>query len=411
MLLAVLNNDTTMFNKIFEAANQFMWNDGTKSYFIWNWPSGGSGAATDADLDIGLSLVFADKLQEKGCWPAYAKGGVTYKTRAMDVIKTIRNKMTAQDYLLPGDNWGGEALNNLNPSYFATAALKVFNLYQSEVNFTPVINNCYKVLAMMPRYSKGQACNWINSGGGRASRGDMAMSNDAIRVPWRIALDALWFNETRAIEYCKNSRGTLTEYANTGKNYLIAQMAHYDESGNAISSTKGSFSEVAMWTCAMLGSKDQAYAQAGLEANIIRKIIGTTADFFGEVSLQDNVFYYKQSIGMLGFALLTGQFPNILADLNASIVSVKQVTSSKGSLAIRFAGKRMMVSTSLRAPSFLTVYSLSGKTVLRSELSYVNKTGGGDYCVEIPGKGMPPAAYVAMAGSGQELQKTILMVP
>ena len=317
MLLAVLMNDQATFNKIFEASNQHMWDNGHKSYFIWNWPGGGSGSATDADLDIGLALVFADELQKKGLWAAYS-GPVSYNARAMDVIKSLRQNMTQNDYLLPGDNWGGDALNNLNPSYFAVAWLKVFNAYQNEVDFTAVINKCYQVLELMPHYNKGQAADWITTNGGRGSRGDRGMGNDAIRTPFRIAMDALWFNEPRAIKYLKNTKLTLSNY-NTSVINLLGQMGLYTEQGTLIGATKAQFHIVAMWASGILGSKDKTYTQPSFQGRLIAQITGTSRDYFGDQALHDHQFYYNQSLAMFGFAAITGQFPNILADMQGPV--------------------------------------------------------------------------------------------
>jgi endo-1,4-beta-D-glucanase Y len=65
LLLALINNDQTTFNKIFAGANQYMWNSSHNSYFNWKIVNGGvsgTGAATDAELDICMALIFADKL-------------------------------------------------------------------------------------------------------------------------------------------------------------------------------------------------------------------------------------------------------------------------------------------------------------------------------------------------------------
>ncbi|MBD3418579.1 MAG: hypothetical protein GF398_00530 [Chitinivibrionales bacterium] len=329
MLLALLNNDQATFNNIFEAANTYMWDNSRKSYFYWEWKNGGKtgqGAATDADLDIGLALVFADALAQKGLWDTYSKNGVTYASRAKEVISSIYNNMTRNGYLLPGDNWGGEAINNLNPSYFATAWLKVFNEYQSDVDFTGVIDKCYDVLEKMPRYAQGQAVDWITPNGQRAGRGGLEMGNDAIRTPWRIAMDALWFNDSRAIAYCKNTKGTLTEYNSSNSiNFLIAQMGLYNEQGQIIPETKGSFDYVAMWSCGILGSKETSYTTKALEAAVIGKIVGSSSDMLGSSSLQDDKYYYKQSIGALGFAALGGMFPNIFADMQGPITPPEPV--------------------------------------------------------------------------------------
>jgi endo-1,4-beta-D-glucanase Y len=326
MLLAVLLNDQATFNKIFQAANTNMWDNGRKSY-NWTWPSGSSGAATDADLDIGLALVFADEMVKAKFWQAYNQGGMTYQSRAMEIIKSIRGKMTANDFLLPGDTWGGEGVNNLNPSYFATAWLKVFNAYQNEVDFTPVINSCYAVLAKVPRYNQGQAPDWCNSSGGQASQAGgkpdqgMGMLSDGIRTPWRIGMDALWFKDPRAIQYCKNTMNTLTQYNNSNFALLAAQMAHYSRGGTVVAGTDGSFDNMTMWMTAILGSGEAAYTKKGTDSQLLNRIVGNslTVTHLGSVSLQDDKFYYKQSIAMLGLAAIGGHFPNIQADAKVPV--------------------------------------------------------------------------------------------
>jgi endo-1,4-beta-D-glucanase Y len=326
MILAVIMNDQATFNRVFEAANQYMWDNGKKSYFIWDWPANKQGAATDADLDIGLALVFADVLQKANLWAAYNKNSITYNSRAMEIIKSIKNNMTSQNYLLSGDNWAGNGLNNLNPSYFATAWLKVFDAYQNEVDFAAVIDNCYAVLAKVPRYNVGQAPDWCNQQGQQSSDGGskteqgMGMLSDAIRTPYRIAMDALWFNDERAIAYCKNSKGTLTDWANTTNLKLVAaQMAQYTKAGTSVTETRGSFDNVAMWSTAVLGSKETAYTQAVLNTVVLGLISGTSADHFGDQSLSDEKFYYKQSLALLGMAVIGGQFPNVFADSKVAV--------------------------------------------------------------------------------------------
>lgn len=319
MLLAVLLNDQATFDRIFQAANTNLWDAGKKSY-RWTWPNGSAGAATDADLDIGLALVFADELQKARFWQTK-----DYKTRAMEVIRSIKQNMTSGSNLLPGDTWGGDGVNNLNPSYFATAWLKVFNAYQTEVSFTDVINGCYAVLEKVPRYSFGQAPDWCTPSGGQASQAGgkpeqgLGMLSDGIRTPWRIGMDALWFKDARAIAYCKNTMKTLTEYNNTNIILMAAQMAQYSKAGVAVTESKGSFDNMAMWMTAVMGSWDPAYSTKGTNSILMARITGTSAPHFGDVALQDEKFYYKQSIGMLGFAAIGGQFPNLFADTKTAV--------------------------------------------------------------------------------------------
>ncbi|MDQ3001855.1 MAG: glycosyl hydrolase family 8 [Fibrobacterota bacterium] len=322
MLLAVIMNDQPTFNRIFEAANQFMWRDDRKSYFIWNWPSGAQGSATDADIDVGLALVFADELQKKKFWQPYAKSGITYNSRAMDIIRSIRKNMTSQDYLLPGDNWGGDGLNNLNPSYFATANMKVFNAYQSEVSFAPVIASSYAVLKKCAtQYQKGQAPDWITKDGNKGSKGN-DMLDDGIRTPYRIGLDALWFGDPTAVEYSRNSKNSLTEYSNAESRFVLNQMGHYKADGTLIANT-AAVDRMAMWATAVLGSGDKPYSTKVIGRDLILRLVGDgITDAFGSTQLGEIEYYYKQSLGLLGFAVITGQFPNVLEDMKNNPVPV-----------------------------------------------------------------------------------------
>ena len=237
MLLSVLINDQATFNRVFEAANANMWDNGRKSYFIWNWPNGSQGAATDADLDIGLALVFADELQKEKLWQPYNKGGITYNSRAMDIIKSIRTNMTSQNYLLPGDNWGGDGVNNLNPSYFATAWLKVFNAYQKRGGFhrrhrrllcragqdAQVFRRARRRIGA-PQGRPGQP--------GRQQAGaGLGMLSDAIRTPWRIAMDAFGSTTPAPSPIARTPRNPDGIHQHHQPALLAAQMAQYTKAG------------------------------------------------------------------------------------------------------------------------------------------------------------------------------------
>lgn len=329
MLLALICNDQPNFNKIFEGANSCMW--GSQSYSCWSWANGGckqSGAATDADLDIALALVFADKLQEKGYWTPYNKSGITYKSRATQLIGGIKTTMTSGDILLPGDAWGGDGFNNINPSYFSVAAMRVFNEYQSTHDFTSVINKCYTILESTSNYRKGQAPDWCNTSGGQTGK-YYGMSIEAIRVPWRIGTDALWFNNSRAIEYCKNTKNTLTKY---GTDEVYSQMIEYKPDGSADMADPNrqadNFERIACWSTAVLGSKDKTYTKGVFIKELNSSITGGSInDFLGPLDSDAN-FYYKQSLGMLGYATIFGMFPNVLADMkNIKIIDTVHVTT------------------------------------------------------------------------------------
>ena len=88
MLVALYANDQDQFNSIWEAANENMW-DG----YYHNWQLGpdgkiaGMGAATDAEEDIALSLIFADKLVSAGKWEAFNLSGTDICQRLFEWVK------------------------------------------------------------------------------------------------------------------------------------------------------------------------------------------------------------------------------------------------------------------------------------------------------------------------------------
>jgi endo-1,4-beta-D-glucanase Y len=68
MLLALYSNDQETFNTIWEAGNNNLWQG---CYYDWRISASGTkdrGAATDAEEDVALALIFANKLVEKGLW-------------------------------------------------------------------------------------------------------------------------------------------------------------------------------------------------------------------------------------------------------------------------------------------------------------------------------------------------------
>ena len=389
LLLALITNDQATFNKIFAGANQYMWNSSHNSYFNWKIVNGsvsGTGAATDAELDICMALIFADKLTKYSSitkWQAYSTGGVTYASRATQMLASIKNNMTSGNYLLPGDNWGGAGISNLNPSYFATGFLRAFDQYQTAIQFAPVAASCYSVLkARSAQYAKGQAPDWCTSSGGQASQpasgqdyAGLGMTNDAMRTPWRICMDALWFNNADAIAFCSNSRNTLSQYTAVTSSMqappaLLQQLAQYTNSLTPISSTAGQFHCIAMWLCGAIGSKDAAYAKQLLNGTLVQRVAGQTS-CFGDPALSDQYYYYNQSLAMLGFAAFTGMFPNVLADDIKTYVKTSEAPNMAGPSG-RFSAKALPGGIGLSLPQsiagrgqvFAIVYDTRGKTAL-----------------------------------------------
>jgi endo-1,4-beta-D-glucanase Y len=363
MLLAVLNNDQATFNKIFQAANQYLWNSGKKSYYCWEWKNGScaqSGAASDADLDIGLALVFADKLVIEKYWTAFSNPD--YKTRALEIIRSIRTNMCdGSGYLLAGDNWSGNSPQN--PSYYAVAWMKVFNAYckangVNDIDYTQVVSRCYEVLAKCPRYNKGQAPDWCNTSGGNVGK-SYGMGPDGIRTPWRIAMDALWFNESRAITYCNNIKNTLTQYSNSNTGPLILQMGEYSDQGTVVAETYRC-NQIGLWMCGALGSSDAAFKKGVFRQNVLLEMQGSYASF-GSPTYSDDKFYYKQATAGLAYMAFSGQFPNVWEDTFVETLPVASKPVAARNIKVIVSGNTIKVSGFGGRITGMELFSVDGK--------------------------------------------------
>jgi hypothetical protein len=190
------------------------------------------------------------------------------------------------------------------------------------VDFKPVIASSYAVLKKCAgQYQKGQAPDWITKDGNKGPKGN-DMLDDGIRTPYRIGLDAIWFGDPSAIEYCKNSRNSLTEYANPESRFVLNQMGLYKADGTLVPGSSG-LDRMAMWSVAVLGSGDKAYSGKVIGRDLILRMVGDgITDGFGSTQLGEIDYYYKQSLGLLGFAAITGQFPNVLEDMKGDVKPV-----------------------------------------------------------------------------------------
>jgi endo-1,4-beta-D-glucanase Y len=189
MLFSIYMDDRATFDQLYNYVK--LYQDGNA---LMNWQvnsSGtiiGTGPATDADEDIALALIFADKK-----W-----GG--YRTEALRVLNGAYAIFVeaGTNVLKPGD-WGGSA--NTNISYYMPAAYRIFADYTGQAGWNNVVNKCYEVLNLAKNPSTFLVPDWCKADGTRSTRG-YDYYNDAVRTPWRTSIDYLWNVEARALAFC-----------------------------------------------------------------------------------------------------------------------------------------------------------------------------------------------------------------
>jgi endoglucanase len=245
MLRSVWIDDKETFDKVWqftknnlkrESDNLFGWKWGEREDDSWGFmPEGGENSASDADSDIALALIFASRR-----W-----GSEIYKFEALAILYDLWkiNTVSFNDnrYLTAG-NWADlpdEIV--INPSYFSPYAWRVFAEEDKENDWYSLIDPAYELLEKSGRANLsgeagvGLSPDWVsidkNTGELiKPSVGNLTtnFSYDAMRVPFRIALDRDWFAESRATLLLQNDYQILKElYRRDGK--LVSTYSHSGE--------------------------------------------------------------------------------------------------------------------------------------------------------------------------------------
>ncbi|MDB5225203.1 MAG: hypothetical protein JWL87_155 [Candidatus Adlerbacteria bacterium] len=195
---------------------------------------GGNSTASDADQDIALALIFAYARWQD---PAY----IGEARRILDDIWEKEVIMIqGKPYLAANDleKFSSSETAIINPSYLAPYAYRIFAVVDSNHAWEGLIDTSYDVigrsieLPLGAPESAGLAPDWvrINKATGELTPtgGDLTTNfgYDALRMPWRLALDYQWNKEERARETLSRmsflsrqwkERGTLsTTYSHDG---------------------------------------------------------------------------------------------------------------------------------------------------------------------------------------------------
>lgn len=218
MLRAAWMDDRTTFDAAYGWAEAHLSRTETRGDHLlaWRWgryPAGGWGvldwrAASDADEDYGLALLFA-----AARWGRPAAAVPDYRAKAHAVLADLVRLATQEGpdgrlYFMPGD-WRLDRLI-LNPSYFAPAWYRVFGEATGDPRWGRLVESSYAAVQALaerlgPWSGVGLMPDWAAlqpDGSFAPAPGFSAVHGwDAFRTPWRLFLDWLWFNEPRARAY------------------------------------------------------------------------------------------------------------------------------------------------------------------------------------------------------------------
>lgn len=312
MLIAVMLDDQETFDYIYDAATRILL-DPNNNLHHWRATSNGvvtdAYSATDAEQDIALALIFASERVQLGEWQPH--DSLPYDEHAQQILDAVFIEQVIEDrYLTPGTLRGFDGINLMNPSYFSPAWYRIYDDFEEGNRWDALIEEGYATLERNPGAAYGLAPDWMSVDGSNAADHCQTMNinlnncrfqmrYDAIRVPWRVGVDCLWFDEPRACSWSRRSVEFLKGYDNV--NTLLL----YDLDGAPIVDYRDEVM-LSMWYFAALGADDPFFA-----AEIENRLQGfgdpATNGYWGE----DPDLYYNQSLALFAATWLSEDFENL----------------------------------------------------------------------------------------------------
>lgn len=322
LLRAVWQNDHATFDKVLAWSQHNLQKRTDDKLFAYKWgkATDGSwkildvGAATDADSDVALALLFASKR-----W-----ADVNYQKTALEITDSLWQKMVAtvqgKPFITGGDWAPAQARPALNPSYLAPYAYRIFALVDPTHDWKGLVDTSYEVIRECSVIQLGDLpsaklppdwCGVDKQTGNFATAQDYPHLDtnygyDAFRTMWRVALDYRWFGEKRALDYLQRSDTLRQKWQQEGK--LVAV---YDHSGKAVDSRE----DLATYAGALANFSltEPALADALVATKYLPayKQVDNTDPTQAFVGWGDSQNYYNQNWVWFGLALYSNSLPNL----------------------------------------------------------------------------------------------------
>jgi endoglucanase len=272
------------------------------------WHLEGTSAASDADEDIALALIFAGHRWRS---PAYLSAArLVLAGIWQSEVTTLggRHILTAGDWA-PAD----QTRVVVNPSYFAPYAYRVFAGEDRAHPWAELVGTSYAALDRCTRASLGESRssglppNWcvLNRRTGAAhpfaARAATDYGYDAFRVMWRVGLDRLWFGSQDARRYLFSSGYLREQWSRQG--WLAAQYRHDGATAD------GGWEDPTIYggDIGNFMATDPNAAASVLQ----NKLVNSFRRDGGAAYWGDRWSYYQQNWVWFGVAMASGHLPNL----------------------------------------------------------------------------------------------------
>jgi endo-1,4-beta-D-glucanase Y len=299
MLIAVYMNDQNLFDELWKYEQLWLGENGLMHWYINAAGTEvlGSGAASDADIDMAWALIMADRQ-----WGGGGTLGDSYINVARGLIDRIwQHEIMDGKLLLPGDGWGD--WSSVNVSYFMPNYFRTYADVTGNAGWLDVVTTSYDILEKSLNDTNGNTTNglvpaWCTSEGEPNAgvwEGQTAPTHyqyDSCRTPFRIGLDYCFHGEPRALAYVQKTTGFFSGIGvpNIVDGYDLNGSARPQESGGQSAAFIGPAGVGAMHAASAQSFLDASYtAVAGLDL-----LVGG--------------HYYEESWTVLSLLMMTGNF-------------------------------------------------------------------------------------------------------
>ncbi|HUV72117.1 MAG TPA: glycosyl hydrolase family 8 [Clostridia bacterium] len=311
MLRAVWEDDQGTFNNLWQWTKDHLQHRNQDKLLSWSWVKEGNeyklgdfASAADADEDIALALLFAHKKWKEDSYLDEAKEIIN------DIWKQEVREINGRYYLISGTDKKEREGYLINPSYFSPATYKIFAEVDKTHPWKKLADNSYQFLNTLGQMSGNQTYlpkNWVivDEGGTIKSASQYVQKEpdfygyDAFRTMWRVALDALWFKDSRAKGYLKKIEPFFLEkWKGKGRFAAVYDLQGKEKTNyNSLSTDAGALSVISI-------------TNPELSQEIFQKFFANTFNY--KDGCWDNPKdYYDQSWGWFGSALYSRQLPNL----------------------------------------------------------------------------------------------------
>jgi endoglucanase len=301
--------------------------------------SGGEGgsSATDGDVDVACGLVVANWQ-----WPdgGYAEKAKSVITNLKKLIVNCNGVSALCAGCGTGGNYGGCGQTDI--SYYEPAFFRYFAKLTGDASWTKLADDTHIIRDAAANATTGLVPDWQTASGTPGAGGQKGYySFDAIRVPYKQALDFLWNGTEKCQAWCKK----ISTWAyGVGPGNIVDG---YQLNGSVQGSSHNLAAEGSLAVAAMANTQEVADA------------------FAAEAIKKTDDYWYSGYLGNLYLLALTGNIwnPDIVGKQVTNARAGSRVGASQMQLLVKNTANRELVVLGLSLHSTVSLMTLSGRRV------------------------------------------------